>query len=340
MKKWSALLLTALLLVALPVDAKPASVPNGPWLQDNQTVKLERLHSYDELVEALHRLVHSTHGKVALEVIGKTNEGRDIYLAKVGTGAKKVMYITQQHGNEPLGTEAALQVLKTLGSSNHPEIKKIRNETTLLVVVRANPDGGERFWRYNVDPDAVPEYGRAGMGYDINRYHNPAMPPEDNPVPEAAAIRRAYDKYRPEIVVDYHHQGTYVDDEGDMIKTSILWPNHPDTGEEAVNRSKQVAVLIHDTLMHYGFAEVSQYPGGTYEGIARNAYGLMGSASVLVELRGGIGQKSGGMLIRTAHASMMAVLEAVVEGTLEAIDPARADAIPPRGDSIQKEGAE
>jgi len=37
-----------------------------------------------------------------------------------------------------------------------------------------------------------------------------------------------------------------------------------------------------------------------YEGIARNAYGLAGAGSVLVEMKGGIGQKQSGMIIKHA----------------------------------------
>jgi predicted deacylase len=337
MKKGFILLLAALLFAAIPVYASPTTIPNGPWLKDTQAMKLERLHNYEELVKALTQLEASTHGRVQLEVIGQTNENRDIYLAKVGTGAKKVMYITEQHGNEPLGTEAALQLLKKLGSSNHPEIRAIREEVTLYVVVRANPDGRERFWRYNYDPEANPEFGRKGQGYDINRYHSPSLPPEVNPVPEAAAIQRVYERYRPDLVVDYHHQGSYRTEEGEMITTSVFWPTHPDVSREVVDLSKQASVLIYDTLMHYGFAEVSQYPGGNYEGIARNAYGLRGSGSVLVELRGGIGQKSSGYLIRTAYASMFALLESMTDGTLETIEPERADTIPERGPAVSGE---
>ncbi|WP_051271270.1 M14 family zinc carboxypeptidase [Shimazuella kribbensis] len=333
MKKFS-LLLILLLLIATPVYGNPQAVPNGPWLQDTQTMKLERLHNYEELVKELHQIEKSSQGKVQLEVIGKSNQNRNIYLAKVGTGKKKVMYVTQQHGNEPLGTEAALHLLKNLGSSNQPEVKKIRDEITLYVVVRANPDGAEKFWRHNYDPDATPEFGLKGEGYDMNRYHSPNMLPKNNPVPEAAAIRSAYDRYKPDIVVDYHHQGSYVSGDGDMITTSVFWPNHPNVASNPLNLSKQVSLVIYNTLMHYGFAKVSQYPGGTYEGIARNGYGLLGSGSVLVEFRGDIGQKSSGMLIRTAYAAMAGILEEVAEGTLKNYNPADADKIPLRGEGI------
>ena len=51
--------------------------------------------------------------------------------------------------------------------------------------------------------------------------------------------------------------------------------------------------MIAQTLAQYPYADLSRYPGGTEPGISRNAYGLLGSGSVLLELRGGIGTQVG-----------------------------------------------
>ena len=309
--------------------------PGGPWVEDKQNVSLERLHSYQELTAALQRIERRSRGRIEVSSIGETNEGRDIWAATVGTGEAQVLYITQQHGDEPLGTEAALGLLQHLGTSGSPAVREILSELTLTIVVRANPDGAERFQRQNVDPGCSGAFCLPGVGYDVNRYHDPALAPEDNPVPEAAAIRRLYDALDPAIVVDYHHQGTYVDENGDMITASVFWPNAPGVDAGVLDASKQVTRLIYDTLMPFGYANVSQYPGTPLPGIARNAYGLLGSASVLMEVRGlGIGQKSSGKLIRTFYEAMWAVLVAAADGSLDDIDPSLADQIPERGPEV------
>ena len=324
----------ALTLSAAPAVAEPATVPNGPWVEDSQHVSLERLHTYAELTDALHRLEQRSQGRVDVSSIGTTNEGRDIWYAQVGTGATKLLYITQQHGNEPLGTEAALQLLQRLGSSQASWVRDLLGEITLGVVVRANPDGTERYQRQNVDPDCSGAFCLPGVGYDINRYHDPAIDPADNPVPEAAAIQALVREWQPDITVDYHHQGSYVAEDGSLITTSILWPTNPDVAPGVVDASKQVAVTVYDAISAYGHGEVSLYPGDDLPGIARNSFGLQGSASLLVELRGGIGQKSAGYLIRQAYLAMMAVAQAAADGTLADVDPSRADDIPPRGPSV------
>ena len=326
---------TAIALVALasPAGAVPQTIPNGPWVQDQQHMSLERLYNYEEMVAKLHQISQSTRGRVSLEVVGQSNEGRDLYLARVGTGATRVLYITQQHGNEPLGTEAALQLLQRAGKGG-AGWDAILSEITLLVVPKVNPDGAERFQRQNHDPDCSGDYCTPGVGFDINRWHHPAVAPEDNPVPEAAAVQRVFARYQPSFVVDYHHQGSYVTGDGDLITGSIFWPNAAGVPASAITLSRQVCVVIWDTMNHYGFAEITQYPGTLPLGIARNAYGYLGAGSVLVELRGDIGQKSAGMLIRTDFTIMAAVAEAIAEGTVYTQDPARADLIPLRGDFV------
>jgi hypothetical protein len=326
---------TAVLVLAGPgAQAAPQTVPNGPWVQDRQQVSLERLHSYQQLVDALHQISRQSHGRVSLETIGRSHEGRDLYLAKVGHGPTRVLYLTQQHGDEPLGTEAALQLLQRLANPG-ARWQAILDQVTLLMVPRVNPDGGERFWRQNYDPDCTGAYCTPGRGFDINRWHDPAVDPDANPVPEAGAVQRVFQRYAPRLVVDYHHQGSYLTDDGELITTSIFWPNTSGVPASAVTLSRQACVTISDTLGHYGYAEVSQYPGTLPRGIARNAYGLLGAGSVLVEMRGGIGQKSSGMLVRTAYVVMASLLEAVAEGTLYEADPARADLIPLRGDWVE-----
>ncbi|MFC5751516.1 M14 family zinc carboxypeptidase, partial [Actinomadura rugatobispora] len=293
-----------------------------------------RLHSNAELARELKRIERAGHGRVRVRSIGTSNQGRPLWFATLGTGPQRLLYVTQQHGDEPLGTESALMALRTLGLKNDRASRELRSKITLGVLVRANPDGHHHQWRYNYDPDAQPEYGEPGKGYDMNRYHDPAVRPEDNPVPEAAAIQRQYAAFRPSIVVDYHMQGRYAfpPPDGREITTSIQWPTAEGVPAGALTTSKQVGVRVHDAFTRAG-AVVSQYPGGSYQGIARNAYGLRGSASLLVELSD-LPPDRQNFQIRTAYVSMVDLARAAANGALDGIDPSRADAIPPRGPEL------
>ena len=135
----------------------------------------------------------------------------------------------------------------------------------------------------------------------------------------------AFLAYQPIWIVDIHGQGTYVTDEGENVTSSMLWPRNLAVASELVELSKQLCVVMMDQMSQYGYATVNLYPGGTYAGIARNAYGLAGAGSVLVEIKGGIGQKSVGMLIKHTEEQMMSILQATADGSLFDADPARVD---------------
>jgi hypothetical protein len=283
-----------------------------------------------ELRRALARIARASDGRVRLGSIGRSNEGRPIRFASVGHGPTRLLYVTQQHGDEPLGTPAAVRALWVLGVGNGPWQRWLRSRVTVDVVVQANPDGAVRNQRYNHDPTATGPYAEPGVGYDINRFHNPLTPVEDNPVPESRAILRLWHVTQPAIVVDYHMQGRYVQPDGRETTASILWPTSPLAAPGPVTRSRQLAVRNYDAMTILARANVSRYPGATYEGIARNAYGILGSASLLVELSD-LPVIRVEFQIRTALVSMIATAQGAADRSLWRIEPTRADTIPPRG---------
>jgi hypothetical protein len=293
--------------------------------------------SPEEVGRALARVARESHGRVRLGAIGRSNEGRPLRLASVGHGRTRLLFVTQQHGNEPLGTPAAVRALWALGVPDSGWHRWLRDRVTLDVVVQANPDGAVRSQRYNHDPSAAGDFAEPGVGYDINRFHNPLTPIEDNPVPESVAILRQWAATRPAVVVDYHMQGRYLQPDGRETTASILWPTSPLAGADAVTRSRQVAVRNYTAMTLLAGANVTRYPGGDYEGIARNAYGILGSASLLVELSN-LPADRVEFQIRSAFVSMLATVQGAADRSLWRVDPARADTIPARGPSLPDSG--
>ncbi len=286
-----------------------------------------------EVRRALARIARDSDGRVRLGIIGRSNEGRALRLASVGHGDTRLLYVTQQHGNEPLGTPAAIRMLWALGVPSTPWHRWLLSRVTIDVVVQANPDGAVRNQRYNHDPGATGDYTQPGVGYDINRFHNPLTPIGDNPVPESRAILRLWHATRPRVVIDYHMQGRYLQPDGRETTASILWPTSPLAGAAAVTSARSLAVRNYDAMTYLAGANVTRYPGGDYEGIARNAYGILGSASLLVELSN-LPAEQVEFQIRTAFVSMLATAQGAADGTLWRADPARADTIPERGPAL------
>lgn len=330
-------------LVFADPGTNPTTVPNGPVVTDTQHVSLEGIHSYDQIMKALQQIELSSQGAVKIVEPKYTAKktGRQIPAVQIGTGPKKMMIITQQHGDEFVTTEGALNLIQTLAASS-TEAKMIREKITLVVMPRVNVDGFDATttgnpWRYNVDPTATGNFSSRNRGYDINRYHpmglteNPYDLSQPNPVTEALAVRNLFEDYgRPEVFMDMHHQGTYIDPNGDMVTASTLWPTAVGVDPGVVTRAKKVVSTLYTKLEQYGYAHVTRYPGDQYPGIARNRYGLLGTAAVLVELRGSQEQKSRGYIAKTGYHAMMSVVEALATGQLEQADPTIAEQMPDR----------
>jgi predicted deacylase len=344
--------------------AAVGSTPGGPWAQPNQNESLSAIRDYDELVATLKRLTGRSNGaaKLTYSPFRAKGSGRAIPIVTMGRGDRGIVIVANQHGNEYTVSNSAVELVRAL-TSNAAGAKEILGAMRLTVIPRVNIDGfdftpiGEP-WRQNVDPFCervpCPAFYAVGRDYDINRYHSylvsdPLDDPNtglvnvgqgDNPVPEALAVRHAYDAAGGaegvDVVMDLHHQGSKTDAEGQMVTGSTLWPNATETADQlgirsqfdqVVFRSKQVVSTLVEAVHHYGYANFSKYCGTTPPGISRNAYGLLGSASVLLEMRGDIGQKSNGYIAKTAYVAAASVIDALADGSLSKADVSVAESL-------------
>jgi len=247
--------LAMLLMTLVQAQAAPQSIPNGPWIQDQQTVKLEALTSMEELEKELFNIEARAKGRMEVEIAGYTTTGLPLYLVKFGEAEPekiRVLIEGQIHGGEPLGAEASIEVIKQLASSGNPDIDEILDKLTIWIIPRINPEGGtyevdgelvQR--RQNSQPWTPEEWGlpadapapwyyrsRTPPGYDINRDSNPDLDFELGPAnahllpgasalpgffvtPEARTVRDTYKELQPDVFIDLHHRGTNLMSEED-----------------------------------------------------------------------------------------------------------------------------
>lgn len=94
--------------------------------------------------------------RIGLREIGQS-AGRDdpIHEVTIGDGSTNVHLITQIHGDEPVGTEAALLELRRLAEGDSEEVHEVLDELTLTVIPRVNPDGA--MYATNTDDDPEDE---------------------------------------------------------------------------------------------------------------------------------------------------------------------------------------
>ena len=113
-------ILTLCASLALPAYAAEKT-GNEEWHHDNS---ISGFTNYGEMQKTLQQIEKSSKGNVAVEVVGQSNRGRNIYKATVGTGKKVILIESEIHGNEKTGTEAILNLLKSIGSSYHLNQRK------------------------------------------------------------------------------------------------------------------------------------------------------------------------------------------------------------------------
>lgn len=98
--------------------------------------------NYDEMVQELNRIERVSGGRVNVQVIGQSNRGKEMYAARVGNGDRVILVTSELHGNEKIGTEVILNILRDLGKDT-AEVQALREKITLVAVPMANPDGSD-----------------------------------------------------------------------------------------------------------------------------------------------------------------------------------------------------
>lgn len=305
------------------------TVPGGPWVQDGEPLRLEGMLDNEQLYARLEGLAARRGGVLDLSVLGRSLEGRPIYRASVGSGPRSLALVTQQHGDEPVGTEAAVALLDRL-SGGSPAAAAAREAVTVHVVPRVNPDGFQRWLTPEPYPGEDPRRNAAGL--DLNREYDPAVPVSAE-APEAAAVRDFLLGEAPDLVVDYHHQVSYRTADGELVTMSVLWATVDGVDQDVVDTGRRAAVVAASSLASFGRATVTRYPESSTRSVARNGLALAGVPALLVEQRGQneVGQKSLGAFTAEALRTMDGLVRSLTDGSFDAVDPADADLLPARG---------
>lgn len=216
-------------------------------------------------------------------------------------GRPTVMFVAQQHGDEPAGAEAMLVLAQQL--ANGP-LQPLLRQLNVVILPRANPDGAQRAQRQSAN------------GIDINRDHLLLR------TPEAQAQARLMRDYRPMVVVDAHEYraiGTWPTRFGivrrhDVLLQYAMTPNVAEfvtrASEEwfrkpllaALQREKLSADWYHTSMNDPADRTIAM--GSIRPDNARNVGGLRHAVSLLIETRGGgLGREH---LQRRVHSHLVA----------------------------------
>jgi hypothetical protein len=213
--------------------------------EEPRDLPVNQFTDHRELGVELARIARVSDGRVEVDEIGRSNRGREVWQARVGTGDEVVMLVSEIHGNEKTGTDAILDLLDWVGTSESRKAERWRDELTIVAIPKMNPDGAEldrrgndqtwrqvqaRFpqlrgaqpaWNYYTGSNVQGDDYSQQPGFDTNRDFNPDLDyrprAEDFPgtsaetgwyiTPEARTVR---DVYRG-LTDEFGEVDTYVD---------------------------------------------------------------------------------------------------------------------------------
>jgi hypothetical protein len=152
---------TKMWIESLGVNFSEVSHDSG----QNKDVGFNDYPTYEEIENFLKKIT-SKYPKISkLISIGKTVEGRDLWMVKISDNVEvdeiepEFKFISSMHGNEITGRELTQFLIKDLleGYGVDKKITELINNTEIYIMPSLNPDGSNRRQRANAN------------GYDLNR---------------------------------------------------------------------------------------------------------------------------------------------------------------------------
>ncbi len=292
MKTWGLVALVGLLAApgAAGQDAPSGHGDDQHEAQDLALAASPSLALFPDHQEVVDRIIAAEqHPWIKVYIAGISHGGRPIYVVEATDRDSPVPFedrvvtllSTQQHGNEPAGTPAALDLLESIVAEEPDTLA----QQVLLVMPMVNPDGAGTAQRANQD------------NVDLNRDHVHLTQPESH------GLHWVLNEWNVHVAVDHHeYSGVGA---GDPVPVraydydlTTLFPRHGNVRQPTLDAAMDLmyqgmwpsAEAAGFTVNEYGEYTVAGTPiahnaGGPDPGILRNALGLDNVAGILVETR-------------------------------------------------------
>ncbi len=176
-------------------------------------------------LEMISPLLDRYKNRYEINLVGVSEQGRDIPMIKIGNGKKNILAWSQMHGNESTTTKAIFDFIKFLDQEQYfqKEIQEVLATYTFNIIPMLNPDGAEAYTRENAN------------GIDLNR---DAQQLSQN---ESRCLRSVFDGLSPDLCLNLHDQRTiYGLANGKPATVSFLAPAADREG--SITEARKVAM--------------------------------------------------------------------------------------------------
>ncbi|RWR11911.1 M14 family zinc carboxypeptidase [Siminovitchia fortis] len=316
---------------------------------------------YDEMVDILGQLEEQSDGKLDVFTLreigieeGRSETGKDLYVAKIGNGDRNIWVQGRIHGNEPYGTNATLRLIENLINEKDVSYKEILEELTVYFIPMYNVDGANRNQRGTILYDhetGEPKLNDRGQTITVDLNRDWVDGGFD--AIESVGYYKFWTQIKPEFMMDIHHQGN-KNFYGTNIPVTLslgisLNPGGPTLpnlkGGEYEDLTRQAMVTVFDALKPYKEFTVDQYITGTnvidirggvssgmmmginYEGLNEEGHS---NPAVFLETSGQFLDGEREPLIQQNIIATHAFLSGLASGELYKADPERWNEVPIR----------
>jgi hypothetical protein len=215
-------------------------------------------------------IINKLNNNYEISIIGRSFLDRPIYSIKIGKGKQKVLIWTQMHGNESTGTKAIFDFISFINASrNENTIKKLLDKITFLIIPILNPDGAEKYSRFNA------------QDIDLNRdavFLN---------APESQLLRNILNNFKPDYCFNLHDQRTLFSVGANNLPAtiSLLAPSENEDRTITPTRIKtmQVVATIYNELKRFIPNQISRYTDEFYPNATGDNFLKEGYPTILIE---------------------------------------------------------
>jgi hypothetical protein len=273
-----------------------------------------RRFKHSDIVPLIERLKNKNIFK--LDKVGKSIEGRDIYLISLGSGQTKVFLWSQMHGDEPTATAALFDIFNLFLDDNaFGDFKKfLLSSLSIYIIPMVNPDGAEKFQRRNtIEID---------LNRDVLRQQSP----------ELQILKNVFDSLRADFGFNLHDQGRdySVGNSFNPASISFLAPS-PDY-EKSITAPREKAMRLignmTNILNEFIPGHMAKYSDDFEPRAAGDNFTKWGTSVVLLESGGWRGDREKQFLRKINYVAILSALNSIASKSYVNTDLAIYESIP------------
>ncbi|MGB1268911.1 MAG: M14 family zinc carboxypeptidase [Flavobacteriaceae bacterium] len=205
---------------------------------------------------------------IEVENVGVSVDKKPIYALKFGAGKKRILAWSQMHGNESTTTKALFDFFNTLKTKNDC-IGKLLLECSFCIIPILNPDGAERYTRFNANE------------VDLNRDAQKLSQPESQ------VLKQVYMDFKPDYCLNLHGQRS-IFSAGYSSNSSVMSFLSPAENEQrAVTKTRkkamEVILAINSAIKDELPNQVSRYDDGFNADCVGDSFQMLKTPTILFE---------------------------------------------------------